>query len=133
MIEASKIKETRQPALSLQHSRTSPPRSGSLFPPGTRPTFDTALRYMQSRRHVPRRRQGSGGFALLAGLVLLSTLLLPAGAIHHMKRAPLAFVAPRNSNRPLSIMNQCPETIWPGIGTQAGTGPSSQVRDMPFS
>lgn len=27
---------------------------------------------------------------------------------------------------PLNVLNLCPETIWPAIGTQAGTGPKSQ-------
>ncbi|KAL9006311.1 MAG: hypothetical protein Q9188_000910 [Gyalolechia gomerana] len=43
-----------------------------------------------------------------------------------MKRGPLAWVNRRADNRPLVIRNQCRETIYPGIGTQAGTGPSTQ-------
>ena len=41
-----------------------------------------------------------------------------------MKRAPMAFVAPRDSSLPLTVENQCKEVIYPGIVTQAGTGPS---------
>ncbi|KAI4189194.1 MAG: hypothetical protein L6R41_001637 [Letrouitia leprolyta] len=43
-----------------------------------------------------------------------------------MERGPLAWVNRRADNRPLKITNQCKETIYPGIGTQAGTGPSTQ-------
>lgn len=28
----------------------------------------------------------------------------------------------RDGGKPLVVSNMCPETIWPGIGTQAGTG-----------
>lgn len=28
----------------------------------------------------------------------------------------------RDGNQPLNIVNMCPDTIWPGIGTQKGTG-----------
>ncbi|KAI4236233.1 MAG: hypothetical protein LQ349_002660 [Xanthoria aureola] len=43
-----------------------------------------------------------------------------------MERAPLAWVERRADNRPLVITNKCPDTIYPGIGTQAGTAPSTQ-------
>lgn len=43
-----------------------------------------------------------------------------------MERGPLAWVNRRADNRPLNIINQCEETIYPGIGTQAGTGPATQ-------
>ncbi|KAL8939798.1 MAG: hypothetical protein Q9211_002585 [Gyalolechia sp. 1 TL-2023] len=43
-----------------------------------------------------------------------------------MKRGPLAWVNRRADNRPLVVTNQCREIIYPGIGTQAGTGPSTQ-------
>ncbi|KAL8874627.1 MAG: hypothetical protein Q9198_006864 [Flavoplaca austrocitrina] len=43
-----------------------------------------------------------------------------------MKRAPLAWVNRRADDRPLVITNKCPDTIYPGIGTQAGTAPSTQ-------
>ncbi|KAL8971419.1 MAG: hypothetical protein Q9183_001066 [Haloplaca sp. 2 TL-2023] len=43
-----------------------------------------------------------------------------------MDRGPLAWVNRRADTRPLHVINRCKETIYPGIGTQAGTGPSTQ-------
>ncbi|KAL8656774.1 MAG: hypothetical protein Q9210_000017 [Variospora velana] len=43
-----------------------------------------------------------------------------------MERETLAWVNRRADDRPLVISNQCKETIYPGIGTQAGTGPATQ-------
>ncbi|KAL9019789.1 MAG: hypothetical protein Q9185_002933 [Variospora sp. 1 TL-2023] len=43
-----------------------------------------------------------------------------------MERGTLAWVTRRADDRPLVISNQCKETIYPGIGTQAGTGPATQ-------
>jgi hypothetical protein len=34
-------------------------------------------------------------------------------------------VRKRDGGIPLVVTNQCAETIWPGIGTQAGTGPGT--------
>lgn len=69
-------------------------------------------------------------FRTQSRLILLLLLLLRiapyADGIHHMERAPLAWVNRRADNRPLIISNKCPETIYPGIGTQAGTGPETQ-------
>ncbi|KAL9615184.1 MAG: hypothetical protein Q9167_000390 [Letrouitia subvulpina] len=42
-----------------------------------------------------------------------------------MRRAPLSWVNRRDDSRTLTIKNQCPEVIYPGIGTQAGTGPAT--------
>lgn len=47
-------------------------------------------------------------------------------ALHHMKLAPLTYILRRDETVPLSIVNQCAETIYPGIATQAGTPPSTQ-------
>ncbi|KAI4159643.1 MAG: hypothetical protein LQ342_006410 [Letrouitia transgressa] len=41
-----------------------------------------------------------------------------------MRRTPLSWVNRRDDSRTLTITNQCPEVIYPGIGTQAGTGPA---------
>lgn len=59
--------------------------------------------------------------SLIPALLLL--LLTPADAIHHMKRE---VTARQNGNVPLVVTNRCGETIYPGIVTQAGTGPASQ-------
>lgn len=71
------------------------------------------------------RRLSHGGTMLKSSLFLL--YLLPSiHGIHHMERGSLAWVNRRADNRPLVISNQCKETIWPGLGTQAGTGPATQ-------
>ncbi|MCJ1308902.1 hypothetical protein MMC25_002557 [Agyrium rufum] len=62
----------------------------------------------------------------LFAIPFLSLLLQPTTAIHHMKRAPIAWVSERGTMRPLTVTNQCPETIYPAIATQAGTPPSTQ-------
>jgi len=46
-------------------------------------------------------------------------------ALHHMKRAPLAYVLGRDEKVPLVVTNLCSETIYPGIVTQSGTAPSA--------
>ena len=43
-----------------------------------------------------------------------------------MKRAPLQYVSQRGESRPLSVLNQCKEVIYPAIATQAGIPPSTQ-------
>ena len=59
---------------------------------------------------------------------LLLILLLPfplVPAIHHMKRAPVYYVARQSeSEKPLVVKNLCDEVIYPGIVTQAGHAPS---------
>jgi hypothetical protein len=52
--------------------------------------------------------------------------LLSVDALHHMKRAPLQYVARQEETRPLVITNMCQELIYPAIATQAGTAPSTQ-------
>ncbi len=58
-------------------------------------------------------------------IVLLEMLSASPGAhaVHHMKRAPIQYVNRRDDTRPLKVTNTCPETIYPGIATQAGTAP----------
>ena len=58
-------------------------------------------------------------------LTLMLSCIPETGAVHHMKRAPLAWVSPRDSSIPLVVSNLCSETIYPGIVTQAGTAPSA--------
>ena len=76
---------------------------------------------MQPRPRIRRRRTHGAATAIIAATILLSSH--SAHAIHHMKRAPIAYVARADDDRPLSISNQCPEVMYPGIGTQSGTGP----------
>lgn len=58
--------------------------------------------------------------------ILISLLLLarPASAIHHLQRPPVHLVNRQNSDLPLTVTNNCDETIYPAILTQSGTGPS---------
>ena len=58
-------------------------------------------------------------------LVLLYKLIQHATAIHHMKREPLHWVSPRNSDVTIQVTNNCGDDIYPAITTQAGSGPPS--------
>ena len=58
-------------------------------------------------------------------LVFPSAIIPQVSGLHHMKRAPIAYVARRDESKPLAIQNQCKETIYPGIATQAGHPPST--------
>jgi len=58
--------------------------------------------------------------------VMLCIATIPgAQPLHHMKRAPLAYVSQRDDSKPLVISNLCTETIYPGIATQSGSAPST--------
>ncbi|KAL8664230.1 MAG: hypothetical protein Q9202_003180 [Teloschistes flavicans] len=70
------------------------------------------------RRYTPRTM-------FIVSFLLLYALPNVSG-VHHMDRGSLAWVNRRADNRPLNIINQCKETVYPGIGTQAGTGPGTQ-------
>ena len=74
---------------------------------------------------VASSRSSSRSFVSLASLIYVCAFY-PVKALHHMKRAPYQYVSQRDETRPLTITNQCSEIIYPGIATQAGTGPSVQ-------
>ena len=77
---------------------------------------------------APKLRSGSSRRIHLQvhfWLILMLSMISKTGAVHHMKRAPLAWVSPRDSSVPLVVSNLCTETIYPGIVTQAGTPPST--------
>ena len=57
--------------------------------------------------------------------IFLTCLFTSGSALHHMKRAPIAYVSQRDESVPLAAKNLCAETIYPGIVTQSGTGPAS--------
>ncbi len=57
--------------------------------------------------------------------VMLTYMTKTADALHHMKRAPLAYVLQRDQTVPLVVTSLCSETIYPGIVTQSGTAPSA--------
>lgn len=76
----------------------------------------------QSKRYGPSRLS-----RMYSIPPLFFPYLLPVvESVHHMERGTLAWVNRRADDRPLVISNQCKETIYPGIGTQAGTGPATQ-------
>ena len=63
---------------------------------------------------------------LLCCCLILQLATIPqVYALHHMKRAPIAYVAQRDESKPLVVMNLCRETIYPGIATQSGHAPST--------
>ncbi|QDS77702.1 hypothetical protein FKW77_003879 [Venturia effusa] len=79
----------------------------------------------------PRRRPCASTFTSvsLAALLLLASIQ-EAAALHHMHRIPAPKLQRRQgqdpmTDTPLTIINQCPEDIWPAIGTQHGAGPST--------
>lgn len=61
--------------------------------------------------------------AFLRGSIALLALAGSSAAEHHMKR----HVEKRQSsdNTPLMVANWCPDTIWPAIDSQGGSGPSN--------
>lgn len=69
-------------------------------------------------------------FILLCCLPNVSSYDLHPADIRRRSGSPErpAFWGPpskRASTVPLIVSNNCPDTIWPGIGTQAGTGPGT--------
>jgi len=59
-----------------------------------------------------------------ASFAALLALLSIGDAEHHMKRK-IELRQSGNTNVPLMVTNSCPETIYPGILSQGGTGPSN--------
>jgi hypothetical protein len=55
----------------------------------------------------------------LAALFLLVRLPALSSALQQMPNST------NGNNNPLIIVNNCPNTIWPGIGTQHGVGPGT--------
>lgn len=87
------------------------------------------LELMNSIRMPSMPSRGRGRQSVYSLRSLFSALILiaaipPNESLHHMQRAPLSWVNRRGDSRTLRIKNQCPEVIYPGIGTQAGAGPA---------
>ncbi|KAF2396276.1 Osmotin, thaumatin-like protein [Trichodelitschia bisporula] len=57
--------------------------------------------------------------SLLAISIL--AILSPSNSLHHMLTSPRRLDA---DPKPLVVTNMCPSSLWPGIDTQSGTGPS---------
>lgn len=74
----------------------------------------------------PDSRRSGAYMGLALCLISFQGLFPGIQALHHMKRAPFTHVDRRDETRPLSITNWCPETIFPGIATQAGRPPRVQ-------
>lgn len=62
-------------------------------------------------------------YRILVWGLLFSLWARKVFAEHHMKRAPVHWVNKRDSSLPLQVVNYCQEDVYPGIQTQAGTGP----------
>ena len=60
----------------------------------------------------------------LLTLALVSAIA-PTNAVHHMKKPISQDATLSSTSRPLVITNQCQDTIYPAIGTQKGTAPST--------
>jgi hypothetical protein len=76
-----------------------------------------------ARKSRPRRRRLS--------LLPLAVLLTRAAASYELHLNPVGQILPRTvsprttKNIPLKITNNCAETLWPGLASQAGTGPDT--------
>lgn len=91
--------------------------------------------YGKTRKPVPERRVGVTGRqaryrpARRLNPALLALLCLPqhlqAQQFTSLPSNPKLATQSDETPIPLLITNNCPETIWPGIGTQAGIGPGT--------
>jgi len=61
--------------------------------------------------------------SVLLSSVAVAYLASPVCALHHMQQPPIHIVNRANSDLPLVVTNNCEQTIYPAILTQAGTGP----------
>jgi hypothetical protein len=87
---------------------------------------DDSRRSSRNRTEEPicKSRAPYRSFGMLG---LLAISLLFAGevdALHHLQEPAIHYVAARDSNRPLTVTNECPEVIYPGILTVSGMGPA---------
>jgi len=76
----------------------------------------------------PKRQGGLSSWRrrpLYVASMMLTCIVKTSDALHHMKRAPLAYVLRRDDTVPLVVTSLCSETIYPGIVTQSGTPPSA--------
>ena len=71
------------------------------------------------------KRAGRGRWPIPLGMLLLLSMCQITNALHHMRMPPVAQVNTRASTVPLVVTNQCKETIYPGLATQAGTSPGT--------
>lgn len=95
---------------------------------------ERAQDYMCSTKSRPSRESSSMSRKLLVAGLCLALLPIADAHTYHRNRAawkpnwdpnrPVRRGPPskRDGAKPLLVSNMCPETIWPGIGTQAGTG-----------
>ena len=83
----------------------------------------SSYKYPPVRHNAPQRRRYRR--LLCCYLVLPFSSNQPVSALHHMKRAPIAYVARRDESKPLVVRNLCEETVYPGIVTQSGDAPSA--------
>lgn len=79
--------------------------------------YDTRL--LKRRRRITKRQHPQ----ILRTLTLAAICLPQTTALHHLKQPAVHIVNRQNSDRPLRITNNCQETIYPAVLTQAGVGP----------
>lgn len=93
--------------------------------PLTAPMPSAGAHRSKLRRCHPRSHRSHRSTTSFCWVLVAPFLVANVSAIHHMKRAPVAWVVERDSSVPLVVSNKCAETIYPGILTQSGTPPSS--------
>lgn len=109
-------------------SRTIDEEQGIVRQPTRTEPKRTMSSYTHPREHRrPRKSHRGNQLRLLFCFSFIAIMLYrPVAAVHHMKRAPIAYVAQRSeSSKPLVVENLCQETIYPGMATQAGDGPGT--------
>lgn len=80
-------------------------------------------RRSHSEKPAPRSRAPYRSIGLL-GVVAISLLFgYEVDAVHHLDRPAIQYVSKRDSSRPLTITNLCPDVIYPAILTVSGVGP----------
>lgn len=94
-------------------------RNTTSLPSARRATLHTV------RHHIPRRRRRHGIHRRHTSLRRSLSALLPFAVLHHTRAQDggRGIPGPNETYVPLRVTNNCPDTVWPGIGTQHGLGP----------
>lgn len=71
------------------------------------------------------KRAGRVRWPMAFGILLLLSMCQITSALHHMRMPPIAQVNSRANTVPLVVTNQCKDTIYPGLATQAGKSPGT--------
>lgn len=109
---------------SYKTSRLQEPEA-SYLDPGPGPLTSIALVCVPSPIAMAYTPTQHFSIARLCTAFLLFSTVPVAEAAHHMSiKAPRKQLRRKLDITPLLVTNNCPETIWPGISTQSGSGPS---------